>query len=103
MATPVAVNEERSPMHMRGRWKAALGAVVASAALVLTGCSAGARPDAADDGEKPVVLTTFTVLEDIAENVAGDHLVVSRSRSLARRSTGTSRRRETSGRPRMPT
>lgn len=63
-------------MQVRGRWKAVLGAVVASAALVLTGCSAGARPDAADDGEKPVVLTTFTVLEDIAENVAGDHLVV---------------------------
>ncbi|MFT3943776.1 MAG: metal ABC transporter substrate-binding protein [Ancrocorticia sp.] len=28
------------------------------------------------DLDKPVVLTTFTVLEDIAENVAGDHLRV---------------------------
>lgn len=29
-----------------------------------------------DDDERPVVLTTFTVLQDIAQNVAGEHLVV---------------------------
>lgn len=40
--------------------------------LAMSGCSATA--DRADD--RPVVLTTFTVLADIAQNVAGDHLVV---------------------------
>lgn len=40
--------------------------------LALTGC---AGPDAVTD-DRPVVLTTFTVLADIAENVAGDHLRV---------------------------
>lgn len=49
-----------------------LGAVGIVAALLLTGCSVD-RPDR--DG-RPVVLTTFTVLADIARNVAGEHLVV---------------------------
>lgn len=40
--------------------------------LVLAGCSN--LPD--DDDDRPVVLTTFTVLADIAENVAGDRLRV---------------------------
>ena len=41
--------------------------------LLLTGCgSAGER----DEGDRPVVLTTFTVLQDIAQNVAGEHLRV---------------------------
>lgn len=42
-------------------------------ALVLAGCGTGSR-----DGEagKPAVLTTFTVLADIAQNVAGDDLEV---------------------------
>jgi manganese transport system substrate-binding protein len=43
--------------------------------LLLTGCGAsGAGSDAGDD--RPVVLTTFTVLQDIAQNVAGEHLRV---------------------------
>lgn len=48
----------------------AAGALAAGA--MLAGC---AGPDAADDG-RPVVLTTFTVLADIAENVGGEHLRV---------------------------
>ncbi|MBH0055073.1 metal ABC transporter substrate-binding protein [Salinibacterium sp. SWN139] len=54
--------------------------VAAASALLLglAGCTAvsdaGATTDADDD--RPVVLTTFTVLADIAENVAGDNLRV---------------------------
>lgn len=51
------------------RW----GVLVASA-LVLAACGSGAAAVDADD--RPVVLTTFTVLADIAQNVAGDHLRV---------------------------
>ena len=41
--------------------------------MLLAGCgSAGGR----DEGDRPVVLTTFTVLQDIAQNVAGEHLRV---------------------------
>lgn len=47
--------------------------VAALGALGLTGCGTS-QPDEGDG--RPVVLTTFTVLADIAENVAGDHLVV---------------------------
>ena len=48
-------------------------AIASAAALALAGCAqAGDAP--ADD--RPVVLTTFTVLSDIAENVAGEHLRV---------------------------
>ncbi|MGR0318920.1 metal ABC transporter substrate-binding protein [Agromyces sp. ZXT2-3] len=46
----------------------------AAAALALGGCS-GLRANGEDDG-RPVVLTTFTVLADIAQEVAGDHLRV---------------------------
>ncbi|WP_087485923.1 metal ABC transporter substrate-binding protein [Brachybacterium massiliense] len=58
-----------------GGWKTALAGITASTALVLAGCSAEVGTEGAD-GEKPVVLTTFTVLQDIAQNVAGEHLVV---------------------------
>ncbi|KDA05084.1 iron-binding protein [Microbacterium sp. CH12i] len=51
--------------------------VVAAALIVgvalLAGC---AGPDADGNDDRPVVLTTFTVLADIAQNVAGDHLRV---------------------------
>lgn len=51
----------------------AKGAAALTAAMVaLSGCSAA---DDGDDG-RPVVLTTFTVLADMAENVAGEHLRV---------------------------
>ncbi|MET0296475.1 MAG: metal ABC transporter substrate-binding protein [Microbacterium sp.] len=49
-------------------------AVIAAVAVATTGC-AGLRGAASDD-DRPVVLTTFTVLADIAENVAGEHLRV---------------------------
>ncbi|WP_422730921.1 metal ABC transporter substrate-binding protein [Microbacterium abyssi] len=48
-------------------------ALVAVAAAALTGCTG---PDPASPDDRPVVLTTFTVLADIAQNVAGDHLRV---------------------------
>ncbi|WP_263118974.1 metal ABC transporter substrate-binding protein [Cellulomonas sp. RIT-PI-Y] len=46
-----------------------------AAALLLGGCVPAERGGSADD-DRPVVLTTFTVLADIARNVAGDHLRV---------------------------
>lgn len=52
----------------------ALAALLAASALALAGC-AGTVSGAARDG-RPVVLTTFTVLADIAQNVAGEHLAV---------------------------
>jgi manganese transport system substrate-binding protein len=48
------------------------GAVAAAVALV-TGCGAGG---AAGSDDRPRVLTTFTVLADMARNVAGEHLEV---------------------------
>ncbi|HEU4465689.1 MAG TPA: metal ABC transporter substrate-binding protein [Agromyces sp.] len=46
----------------------------AAVALGLSGCSGAPANGEAD--ERPVVLTTFTVLADIAQEVAGDHLRV---------------------------
>lgn len=50
----------------------------AAAVFALSACSGPADADGAGDGagDKPVVLTTFTVLADMAENVAGEHLQV---------------------------
>ena len=56
-----------SPRYRRS-WRAA---AVLTVIALLAACTA--RP--ADDG-RPVVLTTFTVLADIAANVAGEHLQV---------------------------
>ncbi|WP_235870580.1 metal ABC transporter substrate-binding protein [Rhodococcus xishaensis] len=53
--------------------RVSIAALVAAVGLSFSACSI------ADDGgeaDKPVVLTTFTVLADIAGNVAGDHLQV---------------------------
>ena len=47
-------------------------AAFAAAAMLLVGC-APAEEEAAG---KPTVLTTFTVIQDIAQNVAGEHLTV---------------------------
>jgi len=44
------------------------------ASVVLSGCASGET--AAEEDDIPVVLTTFTVLADIAQNVAGEHLLV---------------------------
>ena len=52
----------------------AVAAALAAAAVLLSGCTGSSANGEAD--ERPVVLTTFTVLEDIAEQVAGDHLRV---------------------------
>lgn len=48
--------------------------IAAASTLALSGCS-GASANGESD-ERPVVLTTFTVLADIAQQVAGDHLRV---------------------------
>ncbi|WP_396883317.1 metal ABC transporter substrate-binding protein [Mycobacterium sp. SMC-4] len=51
------------------RWLGAVLVTLVAAATV--GCSAST-----DTAQRPVVLTTFTVLADIAANVAGEHLQV---------------------------
>jgi manganese transport system substrate-binding protein len=56
-------------------------AAAAAVALGLSSCAsppAGSGPGPVDPGgdDRPVVLTTFTVLQDIAQNVAGEHLAV---------------------------
>jgi manganese transport system substrate-binding protein len=52
-----------------------MGAMIAAMSLCLA-ASACAGSSNADDDDRPVVLTTFTVLADIAKNVAGDKLRV---------------------------
>lgn len=55
----------------RGQMKSA---VLATAALLaLTSCTTDSNQQ---DAATPTVFTTFTVLEDMAQNVAGEHLVV---------------------------
>ena len=49
-------------------------AALLAAALLVTACGGASGGTANDD--RPVVLTTFTVLADIAQNIAGDHLRV---------------------------
>ena len=55
--------------------KALALATTAALAAGLAGCSQDSA-DAAGGEDTPVVLTTFTVIQDIASNVAGDHLRV---------------------------
>lgn len=43
---------------------------------VLAASLAACSPSAGDDSDRPVVLTTFTVLADIASNVGGDYVTV---------------------------
>ncbi|WP_374976248.1 metal ABC transporter substrate-binding protein [Microbacterium trichothecenolyticum] len=64
------------PKSCRLLLRAALTAFVAAAVAgaALTGCASVAGRSSAH--ERPVVLTTFTVLADIAQNVAGEHLAV---------------------------
>ncbi|MGE2732526.1 metal ABC transporter substrate-binding protein [Mycolicibacterium vaccae] len=58
----------------RRTWRAAArAAAVLAAAAVVAGCASGT---AGRDTDRPTVLTTFTVLADIATNVAGEHLTV---------------------------
>ncbi|MGW0039309.1 metal ABC transporter substrate-binding protein [Gordonia sp. NPDC003376] len=46
------------------------------ASLLVAWTAVACSTTSSDDGDKPVVLTTFTVLADIAANVAGDRLQV---------------------------
>ncbi|MBL3687178.1 metal ABC transporter substrate-binding protein [Leucobacter zeae] len=73
----------RPHARSNGRSSAVLRAAAATviAGSVLAGSLSGCAPhapgdDAGASGDRPVVLTTFTVLADIAENVAGEHLEV---------------------------
>ena len=54
------------------------GATLLALTAALTACSsaAPANPDDAPNDDRPLVLTTFTVIADIASEVAGDHLRV---------------------------
>ncbi|WP_066460178.1 metal ABC transporter substrate-binding protein [Sanguibacter suarezii] len=63
----------RSPRSLSRSVAATLAA--SALALSLTACTSTGADDA-DADERPVVLTTFTVLADIAANVAGEHLQV---------------------------
>jgi manganese transport system substrate-binding protein len=54
---------------------AKLGALLATASILLTACAEPSNTTT-DNDDRPVVLTTFTVLADIAENVAGDRLKI---------------------------
>lgn len=58
---------------MPKRSVAAATAALTAATLLLSGCAGNAN---GEGDERPVVLTTFTVLEDIAQEVAGEHLRV---------------------------
>ncbi|EJZ12263.1 metal ABC transporter substrate-binding protein [Mycolicibacterium vaccae] len=61
-------------MRARIRWRPVRGLVALVAAVtVVAACAPGGDTGAA---QRPVVLTTFTVLADIAANVAGEHLTV---------------------------
>ncbi|WP_286794929.1 metal ABC transporter substrate-binding protein [Microbacterium sp. UBA3394] len=62
------------PKYSRGMLVAAMSAV---GALCLAGCSSAPAPDTQSAAaDRPQVLTTFTVLADIAQNVAGDDIEV---------------------------
>ncbi len=58
--------------------RAAASAAVVLFTLSVTACGGAAGGNAPGNGgdDKPVVLTTFTVLADVARNVAGEHLTV---------------------------
>lgn len=67
----------RSTPRSPGSIRRSLALLAASALTIsLAACSSAGSGTAAAADERPVVLTTFTVLADIAENVAGDHLRV---------------------------
>ncbi|WP_157487157.1 metal ABC transporter substrate-binding protein [Leucobacter salsicius] len=54
-----------------------LVALSCTAAIALAGCTTTTTGTASDEeADRPIVLTTFTVLADMAENVAGDDLEV---------------------------
>ena len=65
----------RSPRPRRGALTGLLAGAVALLPVLAACGSQDTGSEAAED-DRPVVLTTFTVLADMAENVAGDHLRV---------------------------
>lgn len=60
-------------MRRRGRWTVTRGIAIVGVAAMVAACS---PVDRGESARLPVVLTTFTVLADIATNVAGEHLTV---------------------------
>ncbi len=56
--------------------RALTGALAVAALLAGCGAPAGARPAGAPADDRPLVVTTFTVIADLARNVAGEHLQV---------------------------
>ncbi len=60
-------------MRRRGRWSVTRGLAILGVAALVAACSPAGGGESA---RLPVVLTTFTVLADIAANVAGEHLTV---------------------------
>lgn len=57
--------------HTSHTWRKLITVTIACSLLTLTACAPPAITN-----EKPTVLTTFTVLQDMAQNVAGNHLNV---------------------------
>ena len=72
MFTPLAFITRHNTHNAPRRIRIAALAMFSVFILLLTACS-GAGPASSGNGKK-TVLTTFTVLADIAKNVAGDHL-----------------------------
>ncbi len=60
-------------MRRRGPWSATRGIAIVGMAALVAACSPVGD---AEPAQRPVVFTTFTVLADIAANVAGEHLTV---------------------------
>lgn len=64
----------RPPLRQRRKLAAGL---LAFWVVLISGCASGAPAETQKPADgRPVVLTTFTVLADIAQNVAGEHLRV---------------------------
>ena len=62
--------------YKRGAVRAGLAALLASMLAVVGACGAASSQEKSAGSEKPQVLTTFTVLADMARNIAGDHMEV---------------------------
>ena len=62
--------------YQRGAVRAGLAALLASMLALLGACGAASSPEKSAGSEKPQVLTTFTVLADMASNIAGEHMEV---------------------------
>ncbi|MGJ7539300.1 metal ABC transporter substrate-binding protein [Brevibacterium luteolum] len=76
MAFRSPLSQLRTPRAQRRtrRTPLLIAGLVTTAALALSACSPADTSGTDDD--RPLVLTTFTVLKDIAANVAGEHLRV---------------------------